>query len=137
MSTECAKVLVVDDDATVRELLKALLKQNGYEVQVAPDGEAALAQLEESSFDIVLLDILMPRKEGLETIIDMKQRFPKTFIYAMSASGARKGHDFLSIAAKFGADGVLQKPFAPQDLLALLAGRNAPKTTVGTAASGH
>lgn len=123
MSSKIAKVLVVDDDSAVRELVRALLEQNNYEVREAADGEAALAALKADTFDIILLDILMPRKEGLETIIELKQRFPALTVYAMSASGARKGHDFLSLAAKFGAHGILQKPFSPDELFALLASR--------------
>src|ERR1700679_914384 len=123
MSDKIAKVLVVDDDDAVRELIKALLEQSGYDVRDAVDGEAALAALKADPADIVLLDILMPRKEGLETLIELKKRLPNLTDFTMSASGARKGHDFLSIAAKFGADGVLQKPFSPDELLALLNSR--------------
>lgn len=123
MSVKAPNILVVDDDLTVRELVKALLTQNGYDVHVAVDGEAALAALTERPADIVLLDILMPKKEGLETIIELKQRFPNLVVYAMSASGTRKGYDFLTIAKKFGADGILQKPFTPDDLLALIGSR--------------
>jgi len=114
-------VLVADDDFSVRELIGAVLRLKGYEVYEASDGESALAMLEEHAIDIVILDILMPRKEGLETLIEVKQRFPKLKTIVMSASGARKGHDFLGTAAKFGADAILQKPFSPDELLALVA----------------
>jgi DNA-binding response OmpR family regulator len=133
MSATNSKILVVDDDATVRELVKALLCQNGYDVREAPDGEIALASLADDPVDIVLIDILMPRKEGLETIIELKQGFPNLVVFAMSASGARKGHDFLSIAAKFGADGILQKPFSPDELLALIASRSTLTRSAGLA----
>ena len=125
MPSAIATVLVVDDDCFVRESVKAVLEQNGYAVREAADGEAALASLTAYRADIVLLDILMPRKEGLETLLELKQRFPNVTVYAMSASGARQGHDFLSVATKFGAHGILQKPFSPQALIALLAGRAA------------
>ena len=115
------KVLVVDDDSAVRELACALLSHKGYEVYEAKDGEMALVQLDTQPFDIVLLDILMPRKEGLETLIELKQRFPGLKVIVMSASGSRKGHDFLKVAAKFGADGILPKPFSPEELFARLA----------------
>jgi DNA-binding response OmpR family regulator len=128
MSAKIAKVLVVDDDDAVRELIKALLEQSGYEVRDAADGEIALTLLKAEPADIVLLDILMPRKEGLETLIELKQHFPKMTVFAMSASGARKGHDFLTIASKFGADGVLQKPFSPDELFALINSRSAAQS---------
>src|SRR5579863_1701086 len=133
MSATNAKVLVVDDDATVRELVKALLSQNGYDVREAADGEAALGSLVRDPVEIVLIDILMPRKEGLETIIELKQRFPNLVVLAMSASGTRKGHDFLSIAAKFGADGILQKPFSPDELLGLMGSHSTSKRSAGLA----
>lgn len=118
-----ATILVVDDDSVIREVIKTLLEHHGYAVHLANDGDAALTFLATQSVDIVLIDILMPKKEGLETIIELKRRFPKIPIFAMSASGARKGHDFLQIAAKFGADGIIQKPFTAEKLLALLASR--------------
>lgn len=120
MRDKTSKILVVDDDAAVRDLVRALLEQNGYEVSDAADGESAIASYEANPVDMVLLDILMPHKEGLETLIELKQRHPNLAVFAMSASGARRGHDFLKIASKFGADGILQKPFSPDELLALL-----------------
>ena len=133
MSAKASKVLVVDDDVSVRELVRALLSQGGYDVREAADGELALSSLANEHFDIVLVDILMPRKEGLETIIELKQRFPGMIVFAMSASGQRKGHDFLSIAKKFGADGILQKPFSPDELLALVNSHSTLRASAGLA----
>jgi CheY-like chemotaxis protein len=122
-------VLVVDDDGVVRDVASALLQKNGYEVHTAADGAEAVAWLAQNHADVILLDILMPRKEGLETLIELKRDHPDLIVLAMSASGARKGHDFLTVAAKFGADGILPKPFAPEQLLRLV------KERVGTRAS--
>jgi CheY-like chemotaxis protein len=116
-------ILVVDDDALVRDYARALLEGEGYNVDTAADGVAATAWLKQQHADVVLIDILMPRKEGLETIIELKNDHPEVVVLAMSASGARKGHDFLTIAAKFGADGTLQKPFTPEQLLSLVQAR--------------
>ncbi len=113
MPDAIATVLVVDDDCLVRDAARIILENNGYAVSEAPEGETALASLAANRADIVLLDILMPRKEGLETLIELKRRFPDVTVYAMSASGARKGHDFLSIAAKFGAHGYCRSHFRP------------------------
>jgi DNA-binding response OmpR family regulator len=131
MAAAIATVLVVDDDKLVRQTARIILEQSGYAVREADDGEAALKSLAENRTDIVLLDILMPRKEGLETLIELKRMFPDVIVYAISASGRNKGHDFLAVAAKFGADGTLQKPFSPRDLLALV--RSPPKPRVGAA----
>jgi CheY-like chemotaxis protein len=130
MPAAIATVLVVDDDSLVREAARIILENNGYSVREAPEGEAALASLAASRADIVLLDILMPRKEGLETLIELKQHYPDVTVYAMSASGARKGHDFLSIAAKFGAHGILPKPFTPEELLSLVRSHPVPRRSV-------
>jgi DNA-binding response OmpR family regulator len=120
MSAHKEKILVVDDDPTIRDVTRALLENNGYDVRTAADGEAAISQLKVEPCEVVLLDILMPRKEGLETILELKKSFPQVKIFAMSASGSSKGHDFLTIAARFGATGILQKPFSPKELFALL-----------------
>lgn len=127
MPDAIATVLVIDDDCFVRETARTILESNGYAVREAGDGEAGLSSLAANRTDIVLLDILMPRKEGLETLIELKQRFPDVTVFAMSASGARKGHDFLAIAAKFGAHGLLPKPFSPDELLALVRSHPLPR----------
>jgi DNA-binding response OmpR family regulator len=109
-------VLIVDDDPLILGALQAILVRAGYGVRTATDGDAALASLDASPCDLVLLDILMPRKEGLETLIELKRRTPDVVVIAMSASVVRKQNDFLTIAAKFGADAILRKPFTPEDL---------------------
>ena len=120
MHNTATTVLVVDDDRIVRDFAKDVLERHGYLVQSAGDGESALTFLTSLPVDIVLIDIMMPRKEGLETIIELRQRYPKLTVFAMSSSGSRRGHDFLATAAKFGAHGVIQKPFTPEQLLKLL-----------------
>lgn len=135
MPASMATILVVDDDGVVRDVAKNVLEQNSFVVHTAADGEAALALLAAQPTDIVLIDILMPRKEGLETIIEIKQKHPKIKVFAMSASGARRGHDFLMTAAKFGADGTLQKPFSREQLLALIKSSSAEPASVPPIAS--
>ena len=97
-----------------------MLQQAGYTVRTAGDGEVAMTSLASHPADVVLIDIMMPRKEGIETIIELKQRYPGIVVFAMSASGANRGHDFLRTAAKFGADGTLRKPFSADQLFTLL-----------------
>jgi CheY-like chemotaxis protein len=123
VSMTAPTILVVDDDSVIRDVTRALLEKAGYVVHTAGDGEAAMTSLTSLPVDVVLIDIMMPRKEGLETIIELKQRHPKIVVFAMSASGANRGHDFLQTAAKFGADGTLRKPFSAAQLLALLNSR--------------
>jgi DNA-binding response OmpR family regulator len=115
-------IVIADDDVLVRNAYKALLERQGHEVLVAGDGNRALALLETHAVDIVLLDILMPDKEGIETLLEIKRSFPETVVYVMTGGTTKNGPDFLHIATKFGADGVLKKPFQPQALLKLING---------------
>jgi CheY-like chemotaxis protein len=100
-------VLVVDDEALVRHTLEAQLKRHGCTVLQAGDGDAALRALEASSMDVVLIDLVMPGKEGIETIIEMRRRFPGVKIVALSGAF---GGLFLQMARQLGADAVLEKP---------------------------
>jgi len=114
-------VLIVDDDPLTREFAQSILEQSGYSVRVASDGEAAIAALDEQHADIVLLDILMPRKDGLETLLELKRRSPDIAVIATSASVVQMRNDYLAIAEQFGADAILRKPFTPQTLSAAVA----------------
>ena len=113
-------VLIVDDDTLVRAAARAMLETHGYHVTEAGDGEAALTVMASDPAAVVLLDILMPRKEGLETLIELRRNHTSTVVIAMSASLVRKRNDFLGIAMKFGADSTLRKPFTANGLLATI-----------------
>ena len=113
-------IVIADDDPLTRSAYKAALQRAGYTVYVAQDGEEATHLVERGGVSLLILDILMPRKEGLETLLEMKNRFPALKIIAISAGGRRSDMDFLSIATKFGADGILRKPFSPKALLVLM-----------------
>ncbi|HVO14548.1 MAG TPA: response regulator [Alphaproteobacteria bacterium] len=85
---------------------------------VAEDGEKGVAMFGGSTFDLVVTDIIMPEKEGIETIIELRQRDPKVKIIAISGGGRTSNQIFLDVAKKFGAVDVLAKPFTPKQLLA-------------------
>ncbi len=110
-----ARILVIDDDAELRALAGLNLKDAGYQVLLAADGNEGLKLFREQPADLVITDIYMPNREGLETIRDMRQRSPKVGIIAIS--GRATAGTMLGIARKLGADEVLQKPFAMQELL--------------------
>jgi CheY-like chemotaxis protein len=116
------RILVADDDAMARLGYRALLESAGHTVLMAEDGEEATRLLAEGEVEveILLLDILMPRREGLETLLEVKRRFPQVIVIAMSAGGVRSSFDFLAMAARLGADRTLHKPFSQQDLAVLL-----------------
>ena len=113
-------ILVVDDDADLRELLARVLTKAGFIVDTVTNGEEAVRALEAMSFSAVVTDILMPTKEGLETIIEIKRRWPKCKIVALSGGGRFASGDVLDLAQKFGADAVLRKPVGAGDLVATL-----------------
>lgn len=123
MSANAVTIVIADDDPLVREAYRAFLVARGYNILLAEDGGDAVKLVESASVDVVLLDILMPRKEGLETLIELRQRFSGLTIFAMSGGSEHSRADFLTIAKKFGADAILRKPFPIQSLVQLLESR--------------
>ena len=120
MAASAKTVLVVDDDKLVLAMYKFAFEDHGYRVLLADDGNAGLRVLESQAVDVVFLDILMPEKEGLETLLEIKQRFPDVAVFVMSGGGTRGKHDFLRVAKKFGATGIVKKPATPKELIALI-----------------
>lgn len=117
---DAVTVLVVDDDAMLREFIVQLLTRRGYAVMEAENGRHALAMVEGRSFRVVITDIVMPDMEGLATIRQLRARLGGTTrIIAISGEGGDRTQ-YLRHAAAFGADATLEKPFAPPDLLALI-----------------
>lgn len=105
-------ICVADDDSAVRQTWARALREAGHTVFEAADGEDVLELLKRQPIALVILDILMPRKEGLETIAGIRTQSPTTRILAVSGGGeAVKAPDALYLAKRFGADEVLQKPF--------------------------
>jgi DNA-binding response OmpR family regulator len=116
-------ILVVDDEPLILEMCKEALQDAGYAVLTAPSASAALALMRAQRVDAVLLDIIMPDKDGLETLLEIKRADPTLAVYVMSGGGRAKRNDFLQAAVKFGADGALKKPFSPSEMLMLLEAR--------------
>lgn len=104
-------LLVVDDDDQVRRLVREMLVHAGHVVAEARDGEDALSQCQDESFDLVIMDIFMPKKEGLEAIKQLRQEFPAIKVLAMSGGVAKFQVDVLGMAKKFGAHQTITKPF--------------------------
>jgi two-component system chemotaxis response regulator CheY len=113
-------VLVIDDDDAVRQSLEMLLEAYDYEVVLARDGRQGLAAFRANKPDIVLVDLMMPVQDGIETIVEIRREWPGAFIVAMSG-GARIGNwDGLAVARELGADHAIEKPFEADELLAIL-----------------
>jgi CheY-like chemotaxis protein len=111
-----AKVLVIDDDPGFRRMVNLVLTRAEHIVIEAEDGNFGLLRFEEEKPDLVISDIVMPGKEGIETIREIRALSPATPIIAMSGGGASIGLEYLDAAGKLGASSILAKPFRPADL---------------------
>lgn len=116
-----AKILIIDDDAQVREMVALVLTRAGHEVTQAQDGDAGLKLARATSFKVVVTDIVMPNKEGLETIVELRREAPEVKIVAISGGGRIAPSDYLSIAKRLGADRVFAKPVERKALLEAVA----------------
>jgi DNA-binding NtrC family response regulator len=111
------RVLIIDDDSEIRTLVQRVLTGAGYETAVAEDGREGMKLQQKQPADLIITDLIMPGQEGLETIIEMRRRFPKVKIIAMSGGGHGGVLDFLPMASQLGAALTLAKPFTPDRLL--------------------
>ena len=116
-----ASILIVDDDEQVRDLLSQVFEGAGYDVTEARDGKEAMEQYRQAPADLVILDILMPEKEGLETIIEFRREFPAIKIVAISGGSERAHVNLLDLAKRLGAVHAVKKPFEIQPLVDLVA----------------
>lgn len=114
---EMVSIVVIDDDPLVTTLLKEILAHEGYQVITAQHAVEGLHHLKSTTVNLVITDLLMPGKDGLETITELRQFYPQTKILAISGGMTNSGMDILEIAKRLGANGVLQKPFDVQDLI--------------------
>lgn len=117
MTISMAKtVLIVDDDKLVQRTCELLCKRWGHRVLFADDGDAALRVLGSAGatgVDVIVLDIVMPMKDGFETLLELKRLFPPIKVVVMTGARTNADHNYLTLAQKFGADGTIKKPFPP------------------------
>ena len=111
-------ILLVDDDVGVRQLVQRTLEGVGHRVVSAGDGRAASRAMAGDAFDLVITDLLMPDRDGLELIEELRRSYPWVRIIAMSGGGRVAAEEYLQIAKCLGANGLLGKPFHPKQLLA-------------------
>jgi CheY-like chemotaxis protein len=107
-------ILVVDDDAAIRSLFHKILARAGYRVMEAADGAQALAAMSEGGVDLVITDLVMPEKEGIETIVEIRKSYPQVKIAAVSGAFGGK---YLEAASLLGADAALAKPVSEETLV--------------------
>ena len=112
-----SEILVVDDDLAVLDVMSEMLRLEGHEVTVAENGADAVQCVNDAEFDLVITDLIMPEKEGLETIADIRRSKADLPIIAISGGGRLGPTDYLETARFIGANATLAKPFARQELL--------------------
>jgi DNA-binding NtrC family response regulator len=110
------KILLVDDNDTLRGALGMKLEELGYEVMQADNGKVALELQQRQPVDVLLTDMIMPEREGLEIIQEFKRSYPEVVTIAMSAGGRLSAKDILKAARQLGASYTLAKPFTPDEL---------------------
>jgi DNA-binding response OmpR family regulator len=118
-----ARVLVIDDEAALRQFVKRVLVRAGHEVIEAADGAAGLARFAAERPAIVITDILVPAIDGIDAIKAVRRIDQTAWIIAMSGGGARHNMHFLDFAKASGADAALEKPFSHADLIAAVEAR--------------
>jgi CheY-like chemotaxis protein len=111
------RILIVDDDDAVRIAIRALLLRHGHEASCAKNGKEGLEMIGVLEPDLVICDIIMPDKEGIETILDIKRLYSAIKIVAISGGGRMSSHWVLELATECGADETLAKPFSSEDFI--------------------
>ena len=115
------RILVIDDDEALRAMIARTLTIAGYQVLQAKDGDEGLRTVRDGHPDIVVTDIVMPGKEGLETIRMLRHEFPALPVIAMSGGNMRSGK-YLEFAHALGAEIILEKPFRATELIDSISG---------------
>lgn len=110
------RILVIDDEEGTREVLKSMLELDGHEVDVAANGARGIEQFEKEPADLVIVDIFMPEKGGIETIMELKKAKPGLKIVAISGDTRLGPQRLLNWAKKAGADLTLTKPLEIVDI---------------------
>jgi DNA-binding response OmpR family regulator len=123
-------VLIIDDDPEVGASLKRVLEISGYQARVAPGGGEGIAEFRRAPTDVIITDIIMPKKNGVDVIGEIRREFPKVPIIAISGGGnfgvagfkptAITTSAYLMASTTAGANAVLPKPFETRELLAAI-----------------
>jgi DNA-binding NtrC family response regulator len=121
-------VLVVDDEEAIRFMLRRPLEEAGYLVDEAQDGVEALSKIRKGSYDVMLLDVVMPNKGGIELLMDLRKAKPKIQVIVVTGRARVDTGPFKNLTTRLGVCEILEKPVKPEALL------NAVKAALETAA---
>lgn len=114
-------IIVIEDDDQLRSMLRKMLERSGYDVVEACNGKEGIQFYRENPSDLIITDIIMPEKEGVETIRELKRDFPDVHIIAISGGGHIGPEDYLHMAKMLGAQRTLSKPVEREVLLKTVA----------------
>jgi DNA-binding response OmpR family regulator len=120
------RILVIDDEPLICSTVFTILTREGFSVEEASDGVAGIAMFHKNPPDLVITDIFMPNRDGIEIVRELKRSYPRTKIIAMTGGGQTRMLEIASAATFLGADHILLKPFERESLLA------AVKAALGT-----
>jgi DNA-binding NtrC family response regulator len=115
-----AHILLIEDEQQVRDLLREILEQNGHKIVGCQNGTDGIRLYKESSFDLVIMDVLLPDKDGFETLNALKQHDDNVNVLAISGGFAPGTVNVLHIAQRLGAKETLAKPFDLSDFLTMV-----------------
>ena len=115
-----ASILIIDDDPQILVMLGQILEREGHEVVEASNGKEGLKLYRENPTDLVITDLIMPEKEGIETIMELRRHFPDVKIIAISGGGQIDAEQYLSMAQKLGVEKTFAKPVVRAELLKVL-----------------
>jgi YesN/AraC family two-component response regulator len=110
-------ILIIDDEPQIRSMIRLILERAGYSVMEAADGVEGIRRFRENPVNLIITDLIMPNKDGIGMIIELKKEFPDAKIIAMSGGGLNRPEGYLRGAQKLGAACTLSKPINRQELL--------------------
>jgi DNA-binding response OmpR family regulator len=113
------RILIIDDDDQFREMLREMLEHEGYAVLEARDGEEGIRRQSEQSADLIIVDIIMPGKDGIDTMLEIKNRFPETKFIVITGKIGYQTDAKLDYAQIYGAR-ILRKPFRRKQILGVI-----------------
>ena len=112
-----ARILIIDDEVMIRDLLVKILEREGYETITASGGKDGIKIHRENPADLIITDLIMPEKDGIETIMELRRDFQDVKIIAMSGGGKIDSETYLQMAKTMGAIETIAKPFVLRELL--------------------
>jgi len=115
-----ADILLVEDEDQLRSMLREVLQSAGHKVREAENGKIAMNVFAARPSELVITDLIMPEKEGLEIIRELKRGKTDVKIIAISGGGRNNAQDYLELARRFGADHILSKPFSNREILEVI-----------------